>query len=310
VAVSISHQLAVADDFEQCHVAFWNIQWFPGQRPDAILGEQKHQIDAVHADIARLNAETSLEWKKCAISPKQGSQSSRSLDVCANFPPREGQSVAQEVAIASRLQPLSAWAEEWQAAGVITPSCGFAFAAYEVKPDELLMVYAVHLKSNRGNSRQDISMRQESIQQLQSDMEAMQTAFGRLGIITWIVRGDFNISLDGKQFARETSLRSMIDKGFGWIWRDIAAASRITLPPANGFSATCFDHIFYRSATLRKAWGANTSRRSSDHRAIVAIFDLHRAAKYRLATKICPGSGYRRDREPVLVCNGPLARHR
>ena len=157
-------------------VAFWNIQWFPGQRPEATLGEEKRQTDSVHFDIARLNADVigmeevrDFAQAAVAVQPLAGFK----VDVCANFPPREGQSVAQEVAIASRLQPLSAWAEEWRAAGMITPPRGFAFAAYEVRPGQLLMVYAVHLKSNRGDSREDVSMRQESIQQLQSHIAAI-----------------------------------------------------------------------------------------------------------------------------------------
>jgi len=114
---------------------------------------------------------------------------------------------------------------------------------------------------------------------LQSHIEAMQTAYRKLGIITWIVGGDFNTSLDDKQFARETTLQSMIDKGFGWVWQNIPAPSRTTLPPGGGFPAACFDHIFYRGATLRRASVASTSPQSSDHRPIVATFDLPAAVR-------------------------------
>jgi endonuclease/exonuclease/phosphatase (EEP) superfamily protein YafD len=141
------------------------------------------------------------------------------------------------------------------------------------------MVYVVHLKSNRGEIRENVPMRQESIRQLQSHIEAMQTAYGKLGTITWIVGGDFNTSLDDKKFANETTLRSMIDKGFGWIWQNVPVASRTTLSAGGGFPAACFDHIFYRGATLRRASVANTSPKSSDHRAIVATFDLPAAAQ-------------------------------
>src|ERR1043166_7323999 len=36
-------------------VAFWNIQWFPGGRPDSTQAEQTLQTNMVQADIARLN---------------------------------------------------------------------------------------------------------------------------------------------------------------------------------------------------------------------------------------------------------------
>jgi endonuclease/exonuclease/phosphatase (EEP) superfamily protein YafD len=117
-------------------------------------------------------------------------------------------------------------------------------------------------------------MRQESMRQLLLHIEAMQRAYGKLGTITWIVGGDFNTSLDDKRFANETTLHSLMDNGFAWIWQNVPLASRTTLPRGGGFPAACFDHIFYRGAKLRRASVVNTSRQSSDHRAIVATFDL------------------------------------
>jgi endonuclease/exonuclease/phosphatase (EEP) superfamily protein YafD len=258
-------------------VAFWNIQWFPGRRPDASPAEETRQIQAVHADMARLNADVvgmeevrDFAQAGVVVQPLHGFK----VDVCANFPPREGQDVAQEVAIASRLQPLSAWAEEWKSTGALLPPRGFAFAAYNVGPRQLLMFYAMHLKSNRGEIRENMAMREESIRQLQSHVVAMEAAYRKLGTITWILGGDFNTSVDDKEFAKETTLRSMIDKGFHWIWQNTPAGSRITLAAGGGFPARCFDHIFYRGATLRRASVVNTSPQSSDHRAIVATFEL------------------------------------
>jgi endonuclease/exonuclease/phosphatase (EEP) superfamily protein YafD len=263
-------------------VAFWNIEWFPGRRPDASPEEETRQIQAVHADIARLNADVvGMEEVRdfaragLAVQPLSGFK----VDVCANFPPREGQDIAQEVAIASRLQPLSAWAEQWNSAGPILPPRGFAFAAYNIGPRQLLMFYAMHLKSNRGEIGENIAMREESVRQLQSHVQAMEAAYGKLGTITWILGGDFNTSLEDKEFAKETTLRSMIDKGFGWVWQNTPVAGRMTLPAGRGFPARCFDHIFYRNATLRRASVVSTSPQSSDHRAIVATFELPAAAK-------------------------------
>jgi endonuclease/exonuclease/phosphatase (EEP) superfamily protein YafD len=258
-------------------VAFWNIQWFPGRRPNASKREEIRQINAVRGDIAQLDADIigleevrDFERAGIAVATLPGFK----VDVCANFLPREGQTEAQQVAIASRLQPLSAWAEEWKSAGAMTPPRGFAFAAYQIAPRQLLLVYSVHLKSNRGDTRENIPIRQESIRQLRSHMNAMESAYGRLGTITWIVGGDFNSSLDDKRFAAETTLRALIDNGFAWSWQNIPLASRTTLPPDRDFPAACFDHIFYRGATLRKAWVANTTAQASDHRAVAATLDL------------------------------------
>src|SRR6266480_708724 len=174
-------------------IAFWNIQWFPGGHPNPTRAEEVLQPNMVHADIARLNPDVlgmeevrNFAQAGVAIQPLRGFK----VDVCANFPPREGQNIAQEVAIASRLQPLSAWAEEWKVNGALMPPRGFAFAAYQIAPQQLLMVYCVHLKSNRGEVRENVSMRQESARQLQSHIEAMQAIYGKLGTIAWMVGGD------------------------------------------------------------------------------------------------------------------------
>jgi len=38
-------------------VAFWNIQWFPGRRPNATRREENRQINSVHRDMVELNAD-------------------------------------------------------------------------------------------------------------------------------------------------------------------------------------------------------------------------------------------------------------
>src|SRR4029077_12111503 len=91
-------------------IAFWNIQWFPGQRPDATSNAEQRQAAAVHKamkqidpDILGLEEVRNFDKAGLAVQPLPGFK----VDVCANFPPREGQNEAQEVAIASRLPAIS-----------------------------------------------------------------------------------------------------------------------------------------------------------------------------------------------------------
>src|SRR6266480_7503718 len=178
-------------------VAFWNIQWFPGGHPNPSGSDEIRQTGFVHADIARIDPDViGLEEVRDFKSATVAVQTLRGfkVDVCANFPLREGQNEAQEVAIASRLQPLSAWAEQWKRNGAIVPPRGFAFAAYQIAPNRLLLFYAVHFKSNLGEIEEDIAIREESMRQLRSHMAAMQAAYGKLGSITWVVGGDCNTS--------------------------------------------------------------------------------------------------------------------
>ena len=196
------------------------------------------------------------------------------VDVVSDFPPREGQDVGQQVAIASRFPPLSAWVEMWKPNGPLVPPRGFAFAAYEVAPHHVLLVYAIHLKSNRGELSEDIAIREESMQQLIAHIHEMNDAYGKLGIVSCIVGGDFNTAPDDSRFAEETTTRLLRDNGFSWCWENIPFAQRITLPADKLFPAACFDHIFVRNAKLNSARVIQTSRRSSDHNAIFAEAQL------------------------------------
>jgi endonuclease/exonuclease/phosphatase family metal-dependent hydrolase len=261
----------------QITVTFWNLQWFPGRRPNASRTEENRQIRAVHADLGRLNSDIvaleeirDYEHASLAVKPLAGFK----VDVCSSFPPREGQNEAQQVAITSRLQPVSAWSELWKPAGAIVPPRGFAFAAYQLAPRQLLLVYAVHLKSNRGEIHEDIRIREESMQQLGAHMKAMNAAYGKLGAINWIVGGDFNTAPDELRFATEKTIASLRSEGFQWCWQGIPFNSRITVPADLRYPAASFDHIFFRGATLVKAWVTNTLPQSSDHRAVNAVLKL------------------------------------
>ena len=259
-------------------IVYWNIQWFPGRRPNGSIREQTRQIESVHRDLAQLDADIigmeevrDFAHAEVAIEPLPGFK----VDVCSNFPPREGQNVAQQVAIASRLQPISAWAEQWKAGAAITPPRGFAFAAYQFAPNELLLVYALHLKSNRGGLRENIVVREESIHQLLAHMDAMKHAYGKLGNLHWIVGGDFNTTPGDSRFSSEKTTRDLLGKGFRWAWQNVPRKSRITLPPNRLYPAACFDHIFYRGVRLQRTRVVNTSPPSSDHHAIEATFVLN-----------------------------------
>ncbi|HEX4631321.1 MAG TPA: endonuclease/exonuclease/phosphatase family protein [Chthoniobacterales bacterium] len=270
-------QSPAPSDAHQITVTFWNVQWFPGRRPNASRSEESRQTRAVHADLARLNSDIlaleevrDFEHALLAVKALPGFK----VDACSSFPPREGQNEAQQVAITSRLQPLSAWSELWKPSGALVPPRGFAFAAYQLAPGKLLLVYAVHLKSNRGEIHEDIRIREESMQQLLAHMKTMNNAYGKLGALSWIVGGDFNTAPEEPRFATEKTIASLRAEGFQWCWQDIPFNSRITIPADLRYPAASFDHIFFRNATLIKSWAAETSPQSSDHRAVSAILKL------------------------------------
>lgn len=259
------------------HVAFWNIKWFPGRRPNPSRSEEKRQIRAVQRDLFELNPDIigieevrDFESASLAIQPLSGFK----VDVCSNFTPRQDQQETQQIAIASRLQPISAWAEAWKRRHVILPPRGFAFAAYQMSPREVLLVYALHLKSNRGEVHEDMRIREEAIHQLLSHMREMNGIYSKLGGLSWVIGGDFNTDPEERRFSREKTIPELLSNGFSWAWRGIPASARITLPGDLRYPSAAFDQIFYRNATLGKAWVANTSPQSSDHRAVSVALEM------------------------------------
>jgi endonuclease/exonuclease/phosphatase family metal-dependent hydrolase len=256
---------------------FWNVQWFPGRRPNASRWEEDRQIRSLHLDLAQINSDLvaleevrNFEQAAVAVKPLPGFK----VDVCSNFPAREGQVEAQQVAITSRLQPLSAWAESWKSRSAITPPRGFAFAAYQIAPRQILLVYALHLKSNRGEVHEDMRIREESMSQLLAHTKAMKEAYEKLGSLTWIIGGDFNTAPDDPRFTREKTVPALLAQDFRWAWEGVPFRSRITVPADERYPAASFDQIFYRGATLLKTWLVGTSKQSSDHRAVSVTLGL------------------------------------
>lgn len=259
-------------------VVFWNIQWFPGRGPKPTQRQEAKQITSVQRDIAKIDADlVGVEEVRdfasagLAVQPLQNFK----VDVCSNFPPRAEQKFPQQVAIASRLQPISAWSEFWKTGRKTLPPRGFAFAAYDIAPKQLLLVYALHLKSNRGWSRENMVMREESIRQLIAHMRAMQKAYGQLGQLAWIVGGDFNTSPDVPKLATEKTIPALRAEGFRWVWENVPFPKRYTRFPDRRYPPACDDHIFYRGVVLQHTSLLSTSPQSSDHRAIEAVFTVN-----------------------------------
>jgi endonuclease/exonuclease/phosphatase (EEP) superfamily protein YafD len=263
-------------------IVFWNIQWFPGRGPNPTTGQETRQITSVQRDLTKINADLiGMEEVRDFANAGVAVQPLRDfkVDVCSNFPPRPDQKFPQQVAIASRLQPMSAWSEFWKTGSKVLPPRGFAFAAYEIAPQQLLLVYALHLKSNRGIARENIAMREESIAQLVAHMHAMNDIYAKFGNLTWIVGGDFNTSPDNPKLADEKTMPRLRAEGFSWVWENVPFGKRYTRLPDRRYPPACDDHIFYRGLNLRNAFVLDTSSQSSDHRAIEATFELSLVSK-------------------------------
>ena len=260
---------------------FWNVEWFPGRKPNASENAKRAHIAAVVPVIERLNPDVlGLEEVSDAAAAQvlvdrlQGFR----VDVCTQFVRDTGEPTHQQTVLCSRLPLIQAWAESWKpGANGITPRRGFVFGAYQPSPGKVLLVYGLHLKSNRedepGGAETNTVMREESSRQLLAHEQAMVKAYGSMGkVALTVVGGDLNTSLDDPRFETETTLRSWLTAGFRWAWEGVPVSDRLTLPSEGRYPATCFDHMFLRGDG-GKLMGISiepTGKDASDHRPVTA----------------------------------------
>lgn len=256
---------------QEVKVAFWNVQWFPGTKPNATAKEQQRQIELVLPAIEKMNPDIIglMEIRdpvaaKVAVSRIPDMK----VDVCSDFQePGQPAKSPHQIALASRFPAIGAWSE--------APSGrGFSFAAYQPRPGNVLLVYVLHLRSNRGALHEDISVREESITQFLTHQREMEKAYASMGKVTIVVGGDFNTSADDPRFRHETTLRKLVANDFQWGWANVPLSARLTLQAFGPHPAICFDHVFVRGGAISSAAVVEGPPGASDHRAVVASIAL------------------------------------
>ena len=267
-------------------ITFWNLEWFPGRRPGASEAAQQRHVAAVVPVVARLDPDVlGLEEVGDADATRLITDHLKGfrVDACSEYVRPNGTPTRQQIALCSRLPLVASHWESWQpGADGLQPRRGFAFAAYQPAPGELLLVYALHLKSNladeSGGAAVNVAMREESARQLLAHERAMAAAYGRMGRVRLaVIGGDMNTSLDDSRFAQETTLRSLLGEGgFLWAWRGVPLERRYTLPAEGRYPAVCFDHQLYRAADrgvrVLTASIEDTGRDASDHRPVTVRY--------------------------------------
>lgn len=265
-------------------IVFWNIQWFPGGDQVANETQVAAQVALVQPALAALNPDIlGMEEIRDAAAADLALAEIPDLkvQVCSDFLGPDGEDTTQQVVIASRQPAMGAWWEAWKQGAAITPKRGFAFAAFQPAPSHVLLVYTVHLKSNRGKLDENIAMREESATQLLSHVAAMEKAYGALGVVSVVIGGDFNTSVDDAKFGLEETLTRLTAAGFESCWKNRPLTERVTLPsePSNNpqyppFPDACFDFAFVKNAKFRSARVEIPAGKPSDHRPVVVELEL------------------------------------
>ncbi len=261
----------------------WNIQWFPGQHPDASEDEQEWHREEVREYLPGLKPDILLLQE---IRDKEAAEflvdSVPGLDLhVVTTLVRPQPEFSQQMVVASRYPARAGYAEYftdiyYDEPGV-EPYRGFAFAALETPLGGTLLVYSVHLKSNRGNAETNVRMREASARQILEHIEAMEARFEEYGPIVVVVGGDFNVLLERDDMAHERTIDLFLEQGFHWTWEGVPFENRITWPGRWERGRACFDHFVTRGLPELTAEVLHKPPyRLSDHRPVLLEIPVDR----------------------------------
>ena len=215
----------------------WNLEWFPGGRPNASQQDQAKHLKGAKAELKKIAPDILLaqELSDEKAFEQLAEEAGLAVHVFSKFPDYKDPEKPgrQQCGIASNLTAHSAWFEDFQPVKDL-PSLtrGFAFAALEHPKGGLMMLYSVHLKSNRGSgtpqgAKNVAATRAEAVKQLVAHKAAMEQKFTSEKIVGWLIAGDLNTNHD-EQFPLCTVVKDLEAAGFYNTWSQTPKSERAT----------------------------------------------------------------------------------
>ena len=264
----------------------WNIEWFPGGNPQPNEEEKTKQTNLIEVQLAAIQPNIFLAQEitdelafEKLVSTLPGKLT---VHVCSRFVNHESNDLApQQVAIASNLKADSAFFESFKPnADLVYPPRGFAFAALEHPVGGLIMVYSVHLKSNRGSETPEGELsvaraRIESVRQISEHKAEMEKRYAGRKIMGWLIGGDFNTNHDG-QFPKCSAVADLVKVGFYNTWDKTPKEQRQTWhssPFTPQFKSTTFDYLMSIGFKETQAKAVSVPREASDHDAVLLMLE-------------------------------------
>lgn len=258
---------------EELSIVTWNIEWYPGKRRNPDDARAAEHVAIVRDTLRTIDPDVLLtqemrDWQSfaelCDAVPGL-----RPVTVSAFRAEESGEYWPQQVGVAAKHPVMAAWTEFWRE-GEIHPRRGFAAAVLPLSDGRLLLIYNVHLKSNRAadeaEEARNYATRNESIRQLLAHIHDMETIFLPNRIAGVVVGGDFNTNPDG-QFGDEVD--ALLRKsGFVNAWGDTPREERLTWRGSEHFSPSTFDNFYVRGLPVPRAEMIEVPEAASDHRPV------------------------------------------
>ena len=288
-------------------VGTWNGEWFPS-------GRAEHRApDAVEAATTRKAGELLARGLK-AVDP----QGTNDVILCLNeirgphaasnlvaqigraglrvvaisgYRRRDRFDMQQDV-IATTLPVAGCHWSKWKTFRKVFLPRGYVHADIIISPTVTASVYAVHLKSNYGQTTEEIAQtnrlkRTAAIEQLLaaegvSGGSRRRRAANRPLMRPTIVAGDFNADKWDENFAAESIFSLFENARFDNVMEALPPARRITHPGRGKWRNATFDYVMVRGLKVREPGVVLSADGLSDHNPVFTV--LEESASMKLET--------------------------
>lgn len=251
----------------------WNVEWFPGQRPDADETEKEEHIQRVASWIRKKKPTVLLICEARDLASLKKMDLDYPFLACADFPRAADENTVlpnQGLAWMSQLAWKEVWAVDFSqlAQTPDRPVRGILGAEFILPSHRHFIAYGVHLKSSWAHRKTDRLRRARAMRYLEQDWKRRGLNPQKDDIV---VMGDFNTSLDDPVFKDEKTLLTLFQRGFVSVTRGLPLEERKTIAPKGGEKGGEFDYIFISPFMQKKTWSGGVwpvPADLSDHSAV------------------------------------------
>ena len=180
----------------------------------------------------------------------------------------------QQDVIATTLPVAGSGWSRWKNAKADTPPRGYAYADIILEPATTARVYAVHLKSNYGQTTEELARRNRTKRSLAIaqivEQEKPKRGKRKRPVV---VAGDFNADAWKKEFKADDIFKTLEKAGFLNVLSQLEPETRITFPRRGKFGESTLDYIMLRDLAVNGRPFVLPAGKVSDHNPVFVVLD-------------------------------------
>ena len=180
----------------------------------------------------------------------------------------------QQDVIATTLPVAGSGWSRWKNAKADTPPRGYAYADIILEPATTARVYSVHLKSNYGQTTEELARRNRTKRSLAIaqivEQEKPKRGKRKRPVV---VAGDFNADAWKKEFKADDIFKTLEKAGFLNVLSQLEPETRITFPRRGKFGESTLDYIMLRDLAVDGRPFVLPAGKVSDHNPVFVVLD-------------------------------------